>query len=188
MGNNFQPLIGSFLEKVFNNVGATKVVIAAPAFPIPKIPNALPCQFCGYQTEVYPIPTAKLVPTNPKRKLNTAKLQKVSAKGSMKRGIEQSNNKAEKTILPPNLSVKIPIGNLKTDPDKIGIPNNQPTSITVQLKIPLSTKKVTKTPFKVQQAKQIVKAKVFRNNILWDCDKLLILEILNSESTLKLLL
>ena len=105
----------------------------------------------------------------------------------MKRGMEQSNNRAEKTILPPNLSVKIPIGNLKIDPDKIGIPNNQPTSITVQLKIPLSTKNVTKTPFKVQQAKQIVKANVFRNNILWDCDKLLILEILNSESTLKLL-
>ena len=161
-------MIGSFLEKLFNNVGATNVVIAAPAFPIPKIPNALPCQFCGYQTEVYPIPTAKLVPTNPNRKLNTAKLQKVSAKGNIKRGIEQSNNKAENTILPPNLSVKIPMGNLKMDPERIGIPNNHPTSTTVQLKIPFSTKKVTKTPFKVQQAKQIEKAKVLRNNILWD--------------------
>src|SRR3970282_559325 len=101
MGNIFQPLIGSFFEKTFNNVGAIKVVMAAPAFPIPKIPNALPCQFWGYQTDVYPIPTAKLVPTNPKRKLNTAKLQKVSAKGNIKRGMEQSNNRAENTILPP---------------------------------------------------------------------------------------
>jgi len=93
--------------------------------------------------------------------------------------MEQSNNKAEKTILPPNLSVIIPIGNLKIDPDKIGIPSNHPTSTTFQLKIPFSTKNVTKTPFKVQQAKQIEKAKVLRNNILWDCDKLLIYEILN---------
>ena len=59
-------------------------------------------------------------------------------------------------------------------PDKIGIPNSQPVSTTVQLNIPLSTRKVTKTPFKVQQAKQIVKANVFKNNILCDCDKLLI--------------
>ena len=110
--------------------------------------------------------TAKLVPTNPKRKLSTAKIQKASAKGSIKRGIEQSNNNAENTILPPNLSVKIPIGNLKIEPDKIGIPNNQPSSITLQLKIPLSTKNVTKTPFKVQQEKQTAKANMLRNNIL----------------------
>ena len=100
------------------------------------------------------------------------------ANGNIKRGIEQSNNKAEYTIFPPYLSVKIPIGNLKIEPDKIGIPSNHPTSTTDQLKIPLSTKKVTKTPFKVQQAKQTENAKVFKNNILWDCDKLLILEIL----------
>jgi hypothetical protein len=149
--------------------------MAAPAFPIPKIPKALPCQFCGYHTDVYPIPTAKLVPTNPKRKLNTAKLQKELANGSTKRGIEQSNNKAEKTILPPYLSVKIPIGNLKIEPDKIGIPSNHPTSTTDQLKTPLSTKKVTKTPFKVQQAKHTVNANVFKNKIMWGCFKLLIL-------------
>jgi len=29
---------------------------------------------------------------------------------------------------------------------------------------------VTKTPFKVQQAKHTVKASVFKNKILWDCD------------------
>lgn len=66
------------------------------------------------------------------------------------------------------------MGNLKSDPDKIGIPSNHPTSTTDQLKIPLSTKNVTKTPFNVQQAKHIEKAKVLRNKILWDCDKLLI--------------
>ena len=174
MGNIFQPFMGSLSENLFNKVGAIKVVMAAPAFPIPKIPKALPCQFWGYQTEVYPIPTAKLVPTNPNRKLNTAKLQNVSAKGSKNNGMEQRNNKTENIILPPYLSVKIPIGKRKIAPDKIGIPSNQPTSTTLQLNMPLSTKNVTKTPFKVQQAKQMEKANVFRNKILWDCDKLLI--------------
>ena len=114
--------------------------MAAPAFPIPKIPKALPCQFFGYQIDVYPIPTAKLVPTNPKKKLKTAKLQNEPANGKRKSGIEQSNNKTENTIFPPYLSVKIPIGSLNIDPDKIGIPSNQPVSTTVQLKIPLSTR------------------------------------------------
>lgn len=66
------------------------------------------------------------------------------------------------------------MGRRKMAPDKMGIPKSQPTSTTLQLKIPLSTRKVTKTPFKVQQAKHIVNAKVFRNKILWDRDKLLI--------------
>ena len=54
--------------------------------------------------------------------------------------LNTSNNNTENIILPPYLSVKIPIGSLKTEPDKIGIPNNQPVSTTVQLKIPLSTR------------------------------------------------
>jgi hypothetical protein len=57
-----------------------------------------------------------------------------------KRGIEHSINNIEKIILPPNLSVKIPIGRRNIDPDKMGIPSNQPTSTTDQLKKPLSTK------------------------------------------------
>lgn len=77
-------------------------------------------------------------------------------------------------IFPPYLSVKIPMGRRKIAPDKMGIPKSQPTSTTLQLNIPLSTRKVTKTPFKVQQAKQIVNANVFRNKILWDCLKLFI--------------
>ena len=72
------------------------------------------------------------------------------------------------------IDLEIPIGKRKIAPDKIGIPSNQPTSTTLQLNMPLSTKNVTKTPFKVQQAKQMEKANVFRNKILWDCDKLLI--------------
>ena len=87
-------------------------------------------------------------------------------------GMEQRNNNQVKTFLPPYLSVKIPIGNLAKAPDRIGIPINQPASITVQLKIPLSIKKVTKTPFKVQHAKQIVNAMVLINKILCDCLKL----------------
>ena len=151
-----------------------KVVMAAPALPIPKIPKALPCHSFGYQIDVNPIPTAKLVPTNPKKKLKIANDQKEFANVNKYRGIEHNNNKPVKMYFPPYLSVKIPIGNLKIDPDKIGIPNNQPTSTTVKLKIPLSTKKVTNTPFNVQHAKQIVKANVFKNKILCDCDKLLI--------------
>jgi hypothetical protein len=142
------------------------VVIAAPAFPIPKIPKALPCQSFGYQIEVYPIPTAKLVPTKPKKKLNTAKLQKESAKGSRNKGTEHKKSKTENTIFPPYLSVNIPIGSLNNEPDKIGIPNSHPISTTVKLKIPLSAKYVIKTPFNVQQAKQIVNANVFKNKIL----------------------
>jgi len=95
-----------------------------------------------------------------------AKVQKESANGIKKSGIEQSNNKAEKITFPPYLSVKIPIGSLNIEPERIGIPKSQPISTTVKLNIPLSAKKVIKTPFKVQQAKQIVKASVLRNKIL----------------------
>jgi hypothetical protein len=104
------------------------------------MPKALPCHSFGYQIEVYPIPTAKLVPTNPKKKLKTAKVQNELANGSKKSGTEHNNNKVENIILPPYLSVRIPIGNLKTEPDKIGIPSNHPVSTTVKLKIPLSTR------------------------------------------------
>ena len=62
------------------------------------------------------------------------------------------------------------MGKRMMEPVKIGIPKSQPTCTTLQLKMPLSTKKVTNTPFKVQQAKHTVKARVFRNKILWDCD------------------
>ena len=86
------------------------------------------------------MPTAKLVPTNPKKKLKTAKLLNELAKGSKKSGTEHNNSKTENTILPPYLSVKIPMGSLKIEPERIGIPNNQPVSTTVKLNIPLSAK------------------------------------------------
>jgi len=167
-GSIFQPLSGLLSDKLFNNVGAIKVVIAAPVFPIPKIPKALPCHSFGYQIEVYPIPTAKLVPTNPKKKLRITKLQNESAKGIKKSGTEHNRSKTEKIILPPYLSVKIPIGSLKIEPERIGIPKSHPISTTVKLNIPLSAKKVIKTPFKVQQAKHTVKASVLRNKIRCD--------------------
>src|SRR3970040_1319882 len=135
--------------------------MAAPAFPIPKIPKALPCHSFGYQTEVNPIPTAKLVPTIPNKKLKTANIKKLSAKGSKKKGMEQRSNKKEKTYFPPYLSVSIPIGKRIMEPVKIGIPKSQPTCTTLQLKIPLSTKKVTNTPFRVKQAKHTVNAGAF---------------------------
>ena len=93
---------------------------------------------------------------------------KLLASGSKNKGIEQRRSKKENTYLPPNLSVKIPIGKRIMEPVKMGIPNNHPTWITLQLKIPLSTRKVTNTPFKVQQAKHIVNANVFKNKILCD--------------------
>lgn len=145
--------------------------MAAPAFPIPKIPKARPCHSFGYQMEVYPIPTAKLVPTIPKKKLSMANIKKLSARGSKNSGMEQRSSKKEKTYFPPYLSVRIPIGKRMMEPVRIGIPSNHPTCTTLQWKIPLSTKKVTNTPFKVQQAKHTVNAKVFRNRILCDCDK-----------------
>src|SRR5690606_38204761 len=120
----------------------------------------------GYQIEVYPMPTAKLVPTIPKKKLNIANKIKLSAKGNKNSGMEHKRSNNENTYFPPNLSVNIPTGNLITDPVNIGMPNNQPTCTTLQLKMPLSTKKVTKTPFNVQQAKHKVKATVLRNKIL----------------------
>jgi hypothetical protein len=60
----------------------------------------------------------------------------------------------------------MPKGNRVMEPDKIGIPKSHPVSTTDQLNIPLSTKYVTKTPFIVQQAKQRVKANVFKKRIL----------------------
>lgn len=71
-------------------------------------------------------------------------------------------------IFPPNLSVNIPIGNLKIDPERIGSPNSQPISTLFHLNVPVSTRNVTKTPFIVHAAKQIVNASVFINNILYD--------------------
>ena len=97
------------------------MVIGGPAFPIPKIPKALPCHSFGYQTEVYPIPTAKLVPTNPKRKLKTANDQKELANVNKNNGTAHKINKTENTIFPPYLSVNIPTGNLNIAPDNIGI-------------------------------------------------------------------
>jgi hypothetical protein len=138
----------------------------APAVPIPNIPKALPCHSFGYQTDVEATPTAKLVPTIPNKKLKMAKTVKEVAKGNKNKGIEARINKAECTILPPNLSVKIPIGNLIIEPVSTGIPKSHPICTTLQLKISLSTRKVTKTPFSVQHAKQIAKAKVFRKRIL----------------------
>ena len=126
-GNSFQPFCGSSIENSFNNDGAIKVVIAAPAFPIPKIPRALPCHSFGYQIEVNPIPTAKLVPTIPNKKLKTANIKKLSAKGSKNKGMEQRSNKKEKTYFPPYLSVSIPIGKRIMEPVKIGIPKSHPT-------------------------------------------------------------
>ena len=41
--------------------------------------------------------------------------------------MEQKINNEVKITFPPNLSVSIPIGNLKIEPESIGIPNNQPT-------------------------------------------------------------
>ena len=82
--------------------------------------------------------------------------------------MEQRSNKKEKTYFPPYLSVSIPIGKRIIEPVKIGIPKSHPTCTTLHLKIPLSTKKVTKTPLSVQQAKQIVKANVFKNKIRCD--------------------
>lgn len=73
------------------------------------------------------MPTAKLVPTIPNKKLNTANRKKLLAKGSKNRGIEQRSNKVENTYLPPNLSVSIPTGNRIIEPVSIGIPKSQPT-------------------------------------------------------------
>lgn len=53
-------------------------------------------------------------------------------------------------IFPPNLSVNIPIGNLKIDPERIGSPNSQPISTLFHLNVPVSTRNVTKTPFIIQ--------------------------------------
>jgi hypothetical protein len=96
-----------------------------------------------------------------------AKTVKEVANGKRNNGIDAKINKAECTILPPNLSVKIPIGNLIMDPVRTGIPKSQPICTTLQLKISLSTKKVTSTPLSVQHAKQIANAKVFKKRMRW---------------------
>jgi hypothetical protein len=98
-------------------------------------------------------------------------MKKLSAKGSRNKGIEQRSSNMENTYFPPNLSVKIPIGKRIIEPVRIGIPRSQPTWTTLHLKIPLSTRNVTKTPFKVQHAKHTVNASVFKTKILWDWDK-----------------
>src|SRR6187402_1285130 len=177
-GNSFQPFCGSSMENSFNKDGAKKVVIAAPALPIPKIPNALPCHSLGYQIDVKPIPTAKLVPTMPNKKLRSANIKKLSASGKRNKGIEQRRSNKENTYLPPNLSVSMPIGKRMMDPVKIGIPKSHPTCTTSHLKIPLSTKKVTRTPLSVQQAKHTVKANVFKNKMRCDCESEFVVDII----------
>ena len=123
-----------------SNVGAKKVVIAAPAFPIPKIPRARPCQFLGYHTEVKATPTAKPVPTIPKRILKMKYIQYELTECIKKKGIAQKMSSELNTGLPPYLSVNIPIKGLKIEPESIGKPNSQPVSTTLQLKTLLSTK------------------------------------------------
>ena len=79
-GKYLHPSIFTPLSvRLFNKVGANNVVSAAPAFPAPNIPNALPCQCLGYQTEVKAIPIAKLIPVSPKPKLANANPKKLSA-------------------------------------------------------------------------------------------------------------
>jgi len=104
-------------------------------------------------------------------------MKKLLAKGNRNKGIEQSRSNKENTYLPPYLSVNIPIGKRIIDPVKIGIPKSHPTCTTSHLKMPLSTKKVTRTPLRVQQAKHTVNANVFKNKIRWDCEREFVVDI-----------
>jgi hypothetical protein len=105
-------------------------------------------------------------------------MKKLSAKGNRNKGIEQRRSKRENTYLPPNLSVSMPMGKRITDPVRIGIPKSHPTWTISHLKIPLSTKKVTRTPLRVQQAKHTVKAKVFKNRIRCDSEREFVADII----------
>jgi hypothetical protein len=77
----------------------------------------------------------------------------------------KSNN--PKTGLPPNLSVKIPIGKRKIAQVNTGIPINHPISAGPQSNAWISTRKVTRAPLSIQHAKQMVNAKVLRTNTKW---------------------
>jgi hypothetical protein len=121
-------------------LGAKSVVIAAPAFPTPNIPNALPCQLFGNQTDVFAIPAAKAVPAIPNPKPVIAKSQKSFAKDVKYMGIALNSNMPNNILFPPYLSVSIPMGNRKIDPESIGKPISHPISDGLQLKIPLSTR------------------------------------------------
>ncbi|KFC58415.1 hypothetical protein FEM08_28400 [Flavobacterium gilvum] len=105
-------------------------------------------------------------------------MKKLSANGKRNKGIEQRRSNKENTYFPPNLSVNIPIGRRIIEPVKIGIPKSHPTWTTSHLKIPLSTKKVTRTPLRVQQAKHTVNAKVFRNKIRCDTEREFVVDII----------
>ena len=59
-------------KKYLKASGAINVVKAAPAFPAPKIPSAVPCFLLGYQTDEKAIPMEKLTPTSPKPELQSA--------------------------------------------------------------------------------------------------------------------
>jgi len=83
-------------------------------------------------------------------------------------GTEQNINSKVKIIFPPNLSVRIPTGNLKTAPDKTGIPSSHPTSTLLHLKILLSTRNAINIPLIVQAENDNIKARVLRNKILYD--------------------
>jgi len=69
------------------------VVRAAPAFPAPKMPNAVPCRSREYQTEVKAMPMEKLTPAKPKPKLQRAKLVKLSALDNRYMGIAQISSR-----------------------------------------------------------------------------------------------
>jgi len=69
---------------------------------------------------------------------------------------------------PPNLSVRIPAGSRKMDPARTGTPINHPNSTGPQSKTWLEERKVMRTPFSIQAAKQTVNATVLSVRTLYD--------------------
>jgi hypothetical protein len=104
------------------------------------MPKALPCHAFGNHTDVFAIPAAKAVPAIPNPKPVKAKSQKFVANEVKNMGTALNNSMPDKIHFPPYLSVSMPMGNLKTEPESIGNPMSHPISEGLQLKMPLSTR------------------------------------------------
>jgi hypothetical protein len=92
------------------------------------------------------IPTAKPVPAIPRPSPARKNCQYPSHDETNHIGTAEASSTAVKTGLPPHLSVAMPTGRRRRDPERTGMPMSHPMSAALHRWTPLSTRNVTRTP------------------------------------------